>query len=254
MQARFQIVLALAPLGVAVDLRQLGRDLLDVGAARDRPRPQLLRLLAPGLGPRGQLGRLRLVMRRPLHAELRPVRQREQIVLGRRQLVRLFGARQPLGLDRRLLDRQRRRVEIVALAHLGELGDRRLLVGEMAEIALRRRPEIEIAQLALVALVALGLLRLQPQRAQPPFDLADDVRHPQEVLARRVHPALGRLLLGLVAGDAGRLVDEAAPILRPRRDDEPDSPLLDDGVGLRADPGAEEELDHVTQPRRDAVQ
>jgi hypothetical protein len=67
------------------------------------------------------------------------------------------------------------------------------------------------------------------------------------VLAGGLHPALGQLLLGLVLGDAGRLVDQRAPVLGPRRDDEADAPLLDDGVGLRAHAGAEEEVDDVAQ-------
>jgi hypothetical protein len=44
------------------------------------------------------------------------------------------------------------------------------------------------------------------------------------------------------------------PLLGPRRDDEPDPALLDDGVSLGADARAQEELDHVTQTARDAVQ
>ena len=38
--------------------------------------------------------------------------------------------------------------DVVALAHLGELAAQRLLLGEVAEVTLRRRPEVEVAQLA----------------------------------------------------------------------------------------------------------
>ena len=208
----------------------------------------------PASARRGQVRGLRVVMRRPLHPQLGSVRQREQLVFRRGQLRRLLGHRQPLGLDGQLLRGERRRLGLVLRADVFELRGERLLLGQVTEVALRRRPEVEILQLGLVALVALGLLGLQPQRAQAPFDLSDDVRDPQQVLARRIHPPLGRLLLGLVARDPGGLVDESPPVLGAGRDDEADAPLLDDCVGLRPDAGPEEELDDVAQPRRHTVQ
>jgi hypothetical protein len=55
------------------------------------------------------------------------------------------------------------------------------------------------------------------------------------VLARRIHAPLGGLLLRLVAGDAGRLVDEAAAIFG--RDDTMNRcALLDDGVAFEPTP------------------
>jgi hypothetical protein len=74
------------------------------------------------------------------------------------------------------------------------------------------------------------------------------------MLARRVHAALGGLLLGLVLGDARGLVEQAAPVIGTRRDDESDAPLLDDGVGLRAHARAQEKLHDVSEARRHAVE
>ena len=68
------------------------------------------------------------------------------------------------------------------------------------------------------------------------------------MLARGLDAPLGHLLLGLVLRDARCLVDEAATLLRPRRDNEPDASLLNDGVSLGANARAEEELHDVTQP------
>ena len=109
--------------------------------------------------------------------------------------VDLLGHRQALGLDGRLRRLERGRLRVVAVAHLGQLVAERLLLGEVPQVALRADHSSRSLQLGLVALVALGLLRLQAQRAQPAVDLADDVGDAQQVLPRRVHAALGRLLL-----------------------------------------------------------
>jgi hypothetical protein len=48
--------------------------------------------------------------------------------------------------------------------------------------------------------------------------------------------------------------DELPTVFGPRRDDEANTALLDDSVGLRADAGAEEELDDVAQTTWNAAE
>jgi hypothetical protein len=202
----------------------------------------------PGvLGPSDQRARLVLQVLRPRRRELRFVVEGEKLVFGLRQMGEVLGDGQPFRLDVRLLGDQCGRFPRVLRLQLAVRGRQVLLLGEQAQVALRGRAEIQIAELGLVALVALGLLRLEFQGAQACLDLSDDVAHAQQVLAGRIHPSLGNLLLGLVLGDASGLVDEGAAVFRARRHDKTDAPLFDDGVGLRADPRAQEELDDVAQ-------
>ena len=79
-------------------------------------------------------------------------------------------------------------------------------------------------------------------------DLAQDVVDAQQVLARALHLALGGELAAAIERRAGGLLDEQAAVLRLGVDQLLDAPLLDDRVGLRADPGAEEQLGDVLQP------
>ena len=85
------------------------------------------------------------------------------------------------------------------------------------------------------------------ERVEPLLQLAGDVGDAQEVGLGGLHLALGGLAAGLVLGDAGGLLDEAAAVLRLAGDDEAHPALLDDGVGLGAHAGAEEQLGDVLQ-------
>jgi hypothetical protein len=85
-------------------------------------------------------------------------------------------------------------------------------VGAQLEVAVRRLPQIEVAQLLLVGPVALGLLGLAAQRAHALAELGDDVRDAQEVLLGLLELLLGRLLLALELGDAGGLLDDQAAV------------------------------------------
>ena len=83
-----------------------------------------------------------------------------------------------------------------------------------------------------------------------PLELAQDVVDAQQVVARALHLALGGELAGAEARGAGGFLDEEAQVLRLGVDELLDAPLLDDGVRLRADAGAEEQLGDVLQPAR----
>src|SRR5262249_2910762 len=96
----------------------------------------------------------------------------------------LLHAHQPALLDRQLgalghhvrvlgAPRRARRVELAA--RLAEpAGDELVLAGEL-EPAMRRLPQLDVAQLGLVLAIALGLLGLAAQRPHPLVELADDV-------------------------------------------------------------------------------
>ncbi len=146
---RFFVVLLPAALGVGLDVAEPVLNLLDFGAAQHGPGAQLLRFLGCRLGARAQIRGFSLVVRRPLHAQLRLVRQREQIVLRRGQLTGLLGNRQPFDLDRRLVGRHGRGLIFMQLADVHQLRGRRLLFGQVTEVPLRRRPQVEVTQLRL---------------------------------------------------------------------------------------------------------
>ena len=105
---------------------------------------------------------------------------------------------------------------------------------------LRRAPAARLRRLALQALELL-------------LDLVDDVVHAQQVLLRGFELELGLAAAGLVLRDPGRLLDDRAPLRGLRREDLADLALLDDRVGLRAEPGVHEQLVDVAQAAELAV-
>ena len=78
--------------------------------------------------------------------------------------------------------------------------------------------------------------RLALQRAALLLDLEDDVVDAREVLLRGLELQLGGPPPRLVLRDARGFLDEHAPVGRARAQDQPDLALLDDGVGLGAEP------------------
>ena len=97
-------------------------------------------------------------------------------------------------------------------------------------------------------LVARRARRLAPQRGHVALDLGDDVGEAEEVAPRLLELAFGQPLLELVLGDAGGLLDEAAAVLRLRREHLVDAALLDDGVRAHAETRAEELVLDVPEP------
>ena len=144
------------------------------------------------------------------------------------------------------------------------LGDRRVpLVGEVAGLALQagKLPAqplpvdqahlgAKLLQTVAVFLVPPRLAGLLPHAPQPAFDLFDNVRQPQQVLLDPLQSPQGLDLLGLETADAGRFLEDHAPILGGRLEQDVDLPLLDDAVGLRAQAGARQEVADVAQAAR----
>ncbi len=137
-----------------------------------------------------------------------------------------------------------------------DAGERRL---ERADLGTPGAPsggehaEVEGAQLVLQAMVLLRPLGLALQRRHLPLELPDHVLNAQKIVARALHLPLRGDLPSPETRRARRLLDEVPELLGLRVDELLDPTLLDDRVGLRADPGAEEELGDVLQAARRLV-
>src|SRR5207248_699422 len=115
------------------------------------------------------------------------------------------------------------------------------LPGDLA-VLLQAESDAQFLEPAAVLLVALGLGRLELDAAQLLFDLVDDVLEALDVLIDALQPAQRLDLLGLEAADAGRLLEDGAPLPCGRLQQDVHAPLLDDAVGVGAGAGAEEEV------------
>ncbi len=124
--------------------------------------------------------------------------------------------------------------------------------GEVA-VAPREQHLLPAPHLVAQPLVAAGLAGLALERAALLLDFEDDVVEARQVLLCRVELEFGGAAAGLVLGDAGRFFDELTAVGRPRAQDHPDLALLDDRVGLGAEPGVHQELVHVAQAALRAV-
>ena len=102
-------------------------------------------------------------------------------------------------------------------------------------------------------LVAAGRLGLAFERAELAPHLAQQVLQAQQVGLGGVEPALGLLLALAVLEDAGGLLDDRPPLLGAGVEDGVDLALAHDHVLLAADAGVGEQLLHVEQAARDAV-
>ncbi len=96
----------------------------------------------------------------------------------------------------------------------------------------------------------LGLLF---QLLQVGIEFAQDVVHPNQVLARVLQPVLGLAAALLVFADPGGLFQEQAQLFGTRFDDSADGALADDGVGARPQARAQEDVLHVAPAHRLAV-
>ena len=111
----------------------------------------------------------------------------------------------------------------------------------------------QLPVLALLLPVAAGGAGLALERAEGALDLGDDVVEPQQVGPRLFELDLGDPAPRLVAGDAGRLFEQLAPLLRLAREDHADFPLLDHRVGANAQPGVHQQVLDLLEARQPAV-
>ena len=101
--------------------------------------------------------------------------------------------------------------------------------------------------------VTPGLGRLALERCQLLFDLDVDIVHARQIQLGRFQLGLGQALLGFVLGDAGGFLDDGAAVGRLGAEHLPDAALLDDGVGVRAQPDAHEEVLDIAQTGGPAI-
>ena len=113
---------------------------------------------------------------------------------------------------------------------------------------MRPESDAQLLEAGAVFLVALGLGRLQLDAAELLLDLVDDVLQPLQVLIDAFELAQRLDLLGLEAADAGRLLEDGAPILGRGLQQHVDPALLDDAVGVGAGAAAEKEVLDVLEP------
>ena len=140
-----------------------------------------------------------------------------------------------------------------ALAQRGLVGDLGLERGGQLDQVVGEQAQPRVAQVGLDDGGAAGHLGLPAQRLELAAQLDGEVLHAGEVGLHRVELAQRLLLALAVLEDAGRLLDEAAALLRPGRQDGVELALADDDVHLAADARVGQQLLDVEQPARLAV-
>ena len=102
--------------------------------------------------------------------------------------------------------------------------------------------------------VALGLGRLPLQRIHLARDFVKNVIDAGEILSGVFEAGFRQPFAGLELGDAGGLFDDGPAIGRLAAQDLPDASLLNDGVGLRPQAGAHEDVLNIAQAAQLAIQ
>ena len=158
---------------------------------------------------------------------------------------------QPVLLAFHLLDDRRalrfRRVQLFQL--LPNLFRRGI---QLACLACQHLPH-DPAHLVANFRISPRLRRLPLQRPKLLLHLDDDVVHARQVYFRRFQLRFRQPFLGLEFRHARGFFDDRAPLHRLGGKDQPDAPLFDDGVGIRAKPHAHEHFLDVAQARDAAV-
>ncbi len=140
---------------------------------------------------------------------------------------------------------------------------RRQVLGPLAQSAQRQIEVFELAahqrQSDAEALVdhlavALGFAALARQAADLRLDLADQVFEPGEIRRRFFEPPLGAGLAIAVQPDPRCLLEQGAPLLGLLGEQRLDHPRLHHHGGVGAQARAAQQVLHVTQPHRRAIE
>ncbi len=123
---------------------------------------------------------------------------------------------------------------------------------QQAELAGERHAELGL-QFALKLAVAARLGSLPLEGIDLAGDLFENVVDARKVLLGALQLGFREAFAGFELGDARGLLDNVAAILRLGAEDLADTPLFDDGVALRAQSGAHEDILDVAQPGGTAV-
>ena len=140
-----------------------------------------------------------------------------------------------------------------ALTRVGQPATRRLNRFGKQSIPAREEHLLPAPQLVSQLLIPPRLARLALERPALLLHLEHDVVDAREVLLGRFELERGGPPARLVFRDARRLLDQLTPIGRPRAQDHPDLPLLDDRVGLGPEARVHQQVVHVAQPADLAV-
>ena len=127
-----------------------------------------------------------------------------------------------------------------AAVDLGDLEQREV---EAVEVGL----DLELLELPLDLEEAPRLAGVNLERAHLAIDFFDDVGEAEQVVADLLELELDLALAHAEARDAGRLLEDAAPVDGVAREDAVDLPLLHERVAARDESGPEEEVAHVLQ-------
>ncbi len=142
-------------------------------------------------------------------------------------------------------------------AALADLARGPLGVGERgaagADVVAHELPA-DLQRLALQALMQLGRLGLALERPQPRARLALDVERAVEVVLGARELQLGSAAALAVLAQAGRLLDQHAPLARLGGDQRLHATLGDDRVHLLAQARVRHQLEHVGEPAAGARQ
>ena len=241
--------------------RQFRRDLRDLLVRASEFLPlHLLPLAGPGdlgLAARQRLPQLPaglLVVRDPALRLHHAVAQRLHGLPRRLDLLLEFFQTGAVPGHRTLaLLQSRRRLLPARLQLLQPLRDPVLLIAQRIVLT-PREVELEHAEIARQRLVAPRLARLPLQRADLPLDLAHDVVHANEIRLGVFEFPQRLALLRLELGDARRLLENRAPVLRTTAQDQVDLALLHDRVTAPPDARVHEQLMDVAQAARRLVE
>src|SRR6516225_10901840 len=102
--------------------------------------------------------------------------------------------------------------------------------------------------------IALGLARLALQQIHLPRDFIKNVIDARQVQLGVFQTSFGEPFARLELGDAGSLFDDSPSISRLAAENLPDASLLDDGIRLRPESRAHENVLDVAQAAELAIQ
>ena len=128
---------------------------------------------------------------------------------------------------------------------LGGLALARAHLTLQAALAQRHQLRLEAALFLLQALIAFGGTGLALQALQLFAQLFAHVTDARQILARVAHAVFRLAATFFIFGYARRLFQQHAQVVGLGLDQARDHALLDDGVAVRAETGAEEEIDDV---------
>ncbi len=123
----------------------------------------------------------------------------------------------------------------------------------MCELAGQQHAQLGAHLIAQLG-ITLGLRRLPLQRIHLARDFVEDVVDARQVQPGVFQARLGQPLAGLELRDASGFFDDGAAVGRLAAQNLPDAPLLDDGVRLRSQAGAHEDVLDIAQAAELAVQ